>query len=49
MSAATVVAKGKLSRYQDVNYLLLDSSEIILPPKSAVDAKPKDEPPGKSP
>jgi hypothetical protein len=49
MSAATVVARGKLSRYQDVNYLLMDSFEIIPPRKSAADAKPKDEPPGKTP
>jgi len=48
MSAATVVARGKLGQYRDVNYLLLDSFEI-LPPRPAGNAKPKDQPPGKGP
>jgi hypothetical protein len=41
MSAATVVAKGKLTQHQHVNYLLLNSFEILPAPKPAGDAKPK--------
>jgi hypothetical protein len=47
MSAATVVARGKLSQYRDVNYLLLDSFEILPPARPAGDAKPKGPPRGK--
>jgi hypothetical protein len=40
MSAATVVAKGKLTKHQEVNYLLLDSFEILPASKPADDPKP---------
>jgi len=45
MSAATVVAKGKLTQNEDVNYLLMNSFQIIPPSKPAGDAKPKDKAP----
>ena len=41
MSAATVVAKGKLTQYEDVNYLLMNSFQIIPPSKLAGGAEPK--------
>jgi hypothetical protein len=41
MSAATVVAKGELTQYADVNYLLTNSFQIIPPPKPAGGKKPK--------
>ena len=41
MSAATVVAKGELTQYADVNYLLMNSFQIIPPSKPAGNAKPK--------
>ena len=47
MSTATVVAKGKLTLFHDVNYLLLSSFEVLSPPKPVEDAKPKEEAPGK--
>src|SRR5262245_21563033 len=47
MSEATVVAKGKLTQYQDVNYLLIDSFQILPAPKPADDTKPKADVPAK--
>jgi len=47
MSTATVVAKGKLARFQDVNYLRMISFEILPTTKPAGDAKPKAQAPGK--
>jgi hypothetical protein len=41
MSGATVVAKGKLTQYEDVNYLLMNSFQIIPPSKLAGGAEPK--------
>jgi hypothetical protein len=41
MSEATVVAKGKLTQYQDVNYLLMDSFQILPAPKPADATKAK--------
>ena len=37
MSEATVVAKGKLTQCQDVNYLLMDSFQILPASKPAHD------------
>ena len=47
MSEATVVAKGKLTQYQDVNYLLIDSFQILPASKPANDTKPKADVPAK--
>ena len=47
MSEATVVAKGKLTQYQDVNYLLIDSFQILPASRPAGDAKPKVDGPAK--
>ncbi len=41
MSTATVVAKGKLTRLHDVNYLEMNSFEVLPTPKTAEGAKPK--------
>ena len=40
MSTATVVAKGTLTQFHDVNYLLMSSFEILPTPKPAGGAKP---------
>jgi hypothetical protein len=45
MSTATVVAKGKLTQYQNVNYLAMTSFEVLPAPKPAKEAKTKDETP----
>jgi hypothetical protein len=45
MSTATVVAKGKLTQFQDVNYLALDSFEILAASTPAEKTKTKDETP----
>ena len=45
MSTATVVAKGKLTQFRNVNYLAMDSFEVLLAPKPAKEAKTKDETP----
>ena len=47
MSEATVVAKGKLTQFRNVNYLAMDSFEVLPAPKPAEEAKAKDEPPKK--
>jgi hypothetical protein len=45
MSTATVVAKGKLTQFRNVNYLAMDSFEVLAAPKQAKEAKTKDETP----
>jgi hypothetical protein len=43
MSTATVVAKGKLTQFRNVNYLAMDSFEVLPAPKPADEAKKKGE------
>jgi tetratricopeptide (TPR) repeat protein len=47
MSTATVVAKGKLSQFRNVNYLAVGSFEVLAARKPAKEAKPKDDAPQK--